>query len=67
NQIPHISRLMVDSMEHALDHAGTIVIGNGDDEFKEALQKLPESKVLIDLVRIIKDVDRNGRYEGICW
>ncbi|MGH8722010.1 MAG: nucleotide sugar dehydrogenase, partial [Burkholderiales bacterium] len=35
NRIPHISRLMVGSVDEVLDHAGTLVIGNTDPEFRE--------------------------------
>ena len=34
NHIPHISKLLSNSIDEVLDHADTIVIGNGDEEFK---------------------------------
>ena len=34
NHIPHISKLMVDSIDKVLTHADTIVIGNGAEEFR---------------------------------
>ena len=33
NHIPHISRIMVESIDEVLDHAEVIVIGNGAAEF----------------------------------
>ena len=53
-EIPHIAQLMVSSMEKVLDHAETVVIGNGDDEFKAAPEKLREGQHLIDLVRLVE-------------
>jgi len=67
NQIPHISSLMVDSMDEVLEHADTIVIGNGDSEFSTVLEKSSEEQVVVDLVRIVPHQSQEGRYEGICW
>jgi GDP-mannose 6-dehydrogenase len=67
NHIPHISRLMVDSMQEVLDHAGTIVIGNGSAEFREAPRLLGPSQSIVDLVRIAETRSVEGVYDGICW
>ena len=67
NAIPHISKLMVDSMEEAIDHGDTIVIGNGAEEFKSIMSIADESKVIVDLVRITNQRSIDGRYDGICW
>ena len=39
NHIPHISRLMVPSIDDVLGHAGTIVIGNAAPEFRNVPQR----------------------------
>jgi GDP-mannose 6-dehydrogenase len=67
NAIPHISRLMVDSMEEAVEHGETIIIGNGAEEFRTILSIADESKVIVDLVRISDQCSIEGRYDGICW
>lgn len=67
NAIPHISKLMVDSMDEALAHGETIVIGNGSDEFKTVLDKMSPEQVVVDLVRISDQISEEGRYDGICW
>ena len=67
NQIPHISRLMVDSIDEVLEHAGTVVIGNGDSEFSSVPGRLKDEQVIVDLVRITPDRSQDGRYDGICW
>ena len=67
NHIPHISKLMVDSMEQVLDHAGTVVIGNGSPEFREVPKLLRESQQIVDLVRISDTKSVEGVYDGICW
>ena len=67
NHIPHISRLMVDSMQEVLDHAGTVVIGNGSEEFREAPTLLAPGQSIVDLVRISDTTSIEGVYDGICW
>ncbi len=52
NHIPHISRLMVSSIDAVLDHAQTIVIGNRDLEFGQVPAKLREGQCLVDFVRV---------------
>jgi len=67
NHIPHISRLMVPTMQDVLDHAGTIVIGNGSEEFRDAPRLLGAGQSIVDLVRIADTRSVEGIYDGICW
>lgn len=67
NRIPHISRLMVDSIEAVLDHADVIVIGNGAAEFREVPGRLKDGQQVLDLVRIVDPAQQQNGYEGICW
>jgi GDP-mannose 6-dehydrogenase len=67
NHIPHISRLMVGSLEEVLEHAQTIIIGNAAAEFREVPKRLTENQTVIDLVRITNSRSVSGVYEGICW
>ena len=66
NRIPHISRLMVDTMKPLLEHAETVVIGNKDQEFREVPGKLRPEQKLVDFVRIT-DQRSSANYQGICW
>jgi len=67
HRIPHISRLMTRSIEEALDHAETVVIGNAATEFRDVPQRLSDRQTLIDLVRVTDSRSVSGIYEGICW
>jgi len=67
NHIPHISRLMVASVEEVLAHARTIVIGNAAPEFRDVPQRLTHGQTLIDFVRICDARSVAGVYEGLCW
>jgi GDP-mannose 6-dehydrogenase len=67
NHIPHISRLMVPSIDDVLGHAGTIVIGNAAPEFRDVPRRLTHGQTLIDFVRVTDSRTVSGVYEGICW
>ena len=67
NHIPHISRLMVGTIQEVLDHADTIVIGNGSPEFREVPRLLGPGQSIVDLVRISDTRSVEGVYDGICW
>ncbi|MEM9471761.1 MAG: UDP binding domain-containing protein, partial [Pseudomonadota bacterium] len=66
-QIPHISRLMVDTMEEVVEHAQLLVIGNKAKEFEEFLSCVPEGVMVLDLVRISEEVQDRENYDGVCW
>jgi GDP-mannose 6-dehydrogenase len=67
NHIPHISRLMVSSVDEVLDHASTIVIGNAAAEFRDVPRRLGDGQTIIDFVRVTDSRSVTGVYEGICW
>jgi GDP-mannose 6-dehydrogenase len=67
NRIPHISRLMVASIDDVLAHAGTIVIGNAAPEFRDVPRRLADGQTIVDFVRICDSRSVSGVYEGICW
>jgi len=67
NHIPHISRLMVGTIEDVLQFGETILIGNGAPEFKDIIGRLREDQVLVDFVRTSNSRSTPGKYDGICW
>ena len=67
NHIPHISKLMVNTIDEVLDHAGTVVIGNGSAEFRDVPRRLRDMQQIVDLVRISDTKSVEGVYDGICW
>jgi len=66
-RIPHLSCLMVESMDELLAHAGTVVVGNSAEEFRELPNLVSDNQVVIDLVRIGGREAVAGVYEGLCW
>lgn len=67
NHIPHISKLMVSSADAVLEHAGTVVIGNSDPEFKDLVNRVREDQKIVDFVRVLEGRSQSGKYDGICW
>jgi GDP-mannose 6-dehydrogenase len=67
NHIPHISKLMVESLDEVLSYADTLVIGNGDPEFRTILDQVNPEQVVVDIVRITETQSSDRKYDGICW
>jgi GDP-mannose 6-dehydrogenase len=67
NKIPHISRLMVPTIDEVLAHAQTIVIGNASPEFADVPGRVGEHQTVVDFVRVSNSRTVAGVYEGICW
>src|SRR4029450_714178 len=65
DQIPHISDLMVSSVEEVLDRARAVVIGNRDPAFQAVAERPRPGQRIVDLVRVVdRRSDGNG-YDGI--
>jgi GDP-mannose 6-dehydrogenase len=68
SEVPHVWELMRGSVDEVLQHAETIVIGNGSAEFREIESRLQPTQRVVDLVRIFGTRVSDGeKYEGICW
>ena len=67
NRIPHISKLMVESMDEVLAFGETLVIGNGSEEFRSVPERLRPGQVVVDLVRVSQRRSDAPTYDGICW
>jgi GDP-mannose 6-dehydrogenase len=67
DQIPHISDLMVSSVEEVLDHARTVVVGNGDPAFQAVAERPRPGQRIVDLVRVVDRRSDGDGYDGICW
>jgi GDP-mannose 6-dehydrogenase len=67
NKIPHLARLMVPTLEEVLEHARTLVIGNGAPEFADVPRRIGQGQTVIDFVRVSDSRSVAGVYEGLCW
>jgi len=67
NHIPHIAKLMRDSVREVLDAVDIVVVGNAAPEFLDIGNQLNETHRVIDLVRIFPERPDPKWYQGICW
>lgn len=67
NHIPHIARIMADSIEKVVEFSELVVIGNGAKEFSPWAEKISTNgKQVVDLSRVV-NVRSSGNYHGIAW
>jgi GDP-mannose 6-dehydrogenase len=52
SHIPHIQNLLRNSMEEVLAESDILVIGNGDEEYRQIPDLMSKEQVLIDLVGV---------------
>lgn len=66
--IPHLSRLMVSSVDEVMDHAEVVVVGTRDPDVAAAVAE-PNGTMVVDLVRIpgSERLESSGAYHGLCW
>jgi len=67
NKIPHITRLLKDSIDEVVKPSDVVLIGNKSAAFQPILKTLPSTKTIIDLVRLDPKKITNNNYVGICW
>lgn len=65
--IPHISTLMVDTIEEVLEKSDLIVIGNADPAFHDVPSRLRDHQLLLDMVRVPSRGSLADQYDGINW
>ena len=66
--IPHISSLMTESLEETIAGSDVIVVSKNRPDFVQAINSLSDGPLVIDLVRLNSNLDRNpNNYEGISW
>ncbi len=63
-KLPHISNLMVNTVEELVEHSDIIVIPNSLS--KEEIEKIPANKSIIDFARIPELKDYQN-YRGLSW
>ena len=67
-QITHLSSLMVGSIDELIEKSEVIVIGNQGAEFVDALKKVRDDQIVIDLVRLpVTKEDLPAGYRGLAW
>ena len=65
NHVPHLSKLMVNDIESALNHGQTIVIGNSDLDFRTIPSRLQHTQSLVDLVDLFESASDSRQLESL--
>ena len=67
--IPHISRLMRESLDDAISGSDVVVVAKRSSEIEERLTRIGNGYIVIDLVKSAHShgVQNGQNYEGICW
>ena len=67
-QIPHIARLMSESVDEVIDDSELLVLGNASPDFTDALTRTRADQIVVDLVRTpVPLTDVKAAYDGLCW
>lgn len=65
-ELPHISTLMVDSVEAVLEKSEVIVISNRSNGIFKISEHLKPNQKIVDLIRLFKSGDfSDGQYESL--
>jgi GDP-mannose 6-dehydrogenase len=68
SKIPYISNFIVSDPQELVDNSDVIIVVNKEEEFRNVLAQVPESKAILDLVNM-DFPSKTGRcnYRGIAW
>jgi GDP-mannose 6-dehydrogenase len=64
--IPHVSNLLNKSLDDVVAQSDVLVIGNGDQEFKQIVENPPKGKIIVDLFGLMNTASDDQKH-GICW
>ena len=65
--IPDLKDRMVENLDHLINDAGAILVGNYYKETVGALEKAAQTLPVVDLTRMNRKMVSAGQYQGICW
>jgi GDP-mannose 6-dehydrogenase len=65
-KIPHLQHFVSADLDDVCRNSDVLVVTNKEKDFADVLKNYPH-KIVIDLVRQWKEVDYDGKYEGISW
>lgn len=67
SHIPHIYKLLKEDVNEVIESSDVLIIGNNAKEFAKIVPEIPSDKIIIDLVRVNRELITKDNYIGICW
>lgn len=67
NAIPHVTQLMVPSVDDVVKHADILVATSRSPEYEAVVNKMRPGQVLLDMARLPNTDAIAGTYDGINW
>ena len=68
SKLPHVSRLLVERPESALDGAEVVIMATSDPASVAALQRRPHPRLVLDINgRLGEEVEHVAGYQGVSW
>ena len=65
--LPHVGSLLVDTLDEALEHGETIVVGHNSPEFSDLPGRATAEHRVLDLASAASGLMGSPHYQGICW
>jgi len=65
--IPDLKERMVEDLDHLINDAGAILVGNYYKNTVSALEVAAKTRPVLDLTRMNRAMTSDGHYQGICW
>ncbi|NUB44838.1 UDP-glucose/GDP-mannose dehydrogenase family protein [Fertoebacter nigrum] len=65
--IPDLKDRMVEDLDHLIGDSGAILVGNFYKNTVGSLEKAAQTRPVLDLTRMKRDMVSEGQYQGICW
>ena len=65
--LPHLSSVLVDSLEQLVAESEVIVLGHGTENARSATRAARSGQVVLDLVGVGRDIPTSAVYVGMSW
>ena len=65
--VPDLESRLVGDIDQLINDAGAVLVGNYYNETVERLKAAAETRKVVDLTRLHRDLVSAGGYQGICW
>jgi len=65
--LPHLSSVLVDSLDQLLTESEVIVLGHGSEQARAATRAARSGQVILDLIGVGRGVPTSAQYVGMSW